>query len=155
MFSIISPILLVLVIAISLATKGWHRFKCALCLLIPTSLHFIFFDHLETANYYLTAMAFNSMTIALLEMVKRGVATRLIVHLQLFSFAIMLTNFVGVIMWFLYMSPEWYNAVWLTLAIAEAARLFLRTGGDKTDGIDNYNHNWIGNDSKRGLGGRV
>lgn len=154
MLSLISPLLLLVAIASSTINKSWHRVKCALAVLLPTVAHYVYFDHLQTVEYYISAMAFNAMTISILEIIKRGTATRLIVHLQLFSLAFMTVNFAGAMIWYSYLSPSWYNALCLVLAIAEAARIFLHTDGDKRDGIDSRDNNRRNNDNKRFLGGR-
>lgn len=154
MLSIISPILLLAAIAASTINKCWHRVKCALAVLVPTALHYAFFNHFDTAGYYLSAMACNAISIGLLDIIKRGTATRLIVHLQVISFAFMLLNFAGAMIWYSYLSPSWYNALCLVLAVAEALRIFVHTDGDRRDGIDSRYDNWESNANKRSMGGR-
>lgn len=158
MLSLVSPILLVLVVAVNSFDKSWHRVKCGLSVLVPTVIHLSIFhkypEYINSVEYYLSAMAFNAMAIGLLEFIKRGTATRLIVHLQLLSFAFMLSNLAGAMIWYAYLTLDWYNSLCVVLSIAEVVRIFIHTNGDKKDGIDSRGTGWSSDANKRGLGDR-
>lgn len=155
MLSIVSPILLLIVVVLSLAGHAWHRLLCAVMVIIPTAIHYYFFNESTGAVYYGSAMAFNAMAIALLQFVKpNGKPSQLVVHLQLISYAFLVANIAGYFMWYAYISPAWYNNTCLLLAVIESARLLIHTDGDKSDGIDGRYYNFNHNDDERGLGNR-
>jgi len=153
MLSIVSPVLLVFVVMLSLAGQAWHRLLCAIMVIIPTIIHYYFFDSETGAVYYGSAMGFSALTIALLQFIKpNGKPSELVVHLQIISYALLMANIAGYFMWYAYISPAWYNGICLFLAVIEAARLLIHTDGDKKDGIDGRYYNFNNNANKRGLG---
>lgn len=153
MLSLISPIILSCVLVLSLSGHQWHRLLCAVMVIIPTVLHYFFFNDETGATYYGSAMAFSAMAIALLQFVKpNGKPSQLVVHLQIISYLFLVANIAGYFMWYAYMKPDPYNYLCLILSIAEAARLILHTNGDKKDGIDGRYYNFNRSTDKRSLG---
>ena len=155
MLSIVSPILLLIAVMLAVTGQQWHRLLCTICVIVPTITHYYWFDSTTGAVYYGSAMAFSSMSIALLQFVKPNEKhSELVVHLQIISLAFVIVNFIGYFIWYAYMSPIVYNWLCLLLAVIEAARLLIHTNGDKEDGIDGRYYNRHDNDNKRGLGSR-
>jgi len=155
MLSIVSPILLLIAVMLSVAGQQWHRLLCTICVIVPTIAHYYWFDSTTGAVYYGSAMAFSSMSIALLQFVKPNEKrSQLVVHLQSISLAFVIVNFIGYFIWYAYMHPMMYNWMCLLLAVIEAARLLIHTDGDKEDGIDGRYYNRHDNDNQRGLGSR-
>lgn len=153
MLSIVSPILLVMALVFSLFSKQWHRFFCVVMIVMPTAIHYYFFNESTGAVYYGSAMAFSAMAIALLQLIKPNEKpSQLVVHLQVISFLFLIVNFIGYFIWYAYMPPTWYNSLCLVLAVIEAARLIIHTDGDKQDGIDGRYYNWNFNATKRRMG---
>lgn len=151
----ILPMMLVFTGILAFLLNGQkHRLKCALAVFTPTVIHFVFLDDLGGESYYLSAMAFNAISISLLEFVRRGTATHLITDLQIISMVFMACNFVGYIVWYFYYPPTLYNIAIYAIALIEAVRLLIHTKGDRVDGIDGRVNHRRSNDSERGLGSR-
>ena len=148
-----TALLVAAILAFSVNTQ-WHRLKCALCVFIPTLIHTIWLNDAGGEAYYLSAMAFNGMTIAALDLIKRKTATSLLTHLQIISFVFMLANFAGYAMWYAYMAPDMYNWATLSLSVCEVVRLLIHTNGDKKDGIDSRSNHRQSDANERGLGSR-
>jgi hypothetical protein len=155
MLSLISPILLLGAIASAAFNKQWHRVACAFAIIIPTCVHYHYFDITKGWEYYGSAIAFSILAIALLQAIKpNDKPSELVVHLQIISLVLAATNLFGYIMWYEYYSPIWYNSLVLVLVVIESLRLFLHTDGDKQDGTDGVYYNCIARHSRNHLGGR-
>lgn len=149
----ILPMMLVFTGILAFLLNGQkHRLKCALAVFTPSVIHFAFLDDLGGESYYLSAMAFNAISISLLEFVRRGTATHLITDLQIISMVFMACNFVGYIVWYFYYPPTLYNIAIYAMAFIEAVRLLIQTKGDRVDGIDGRVNNRHTDDAERGLG---
>ena len=152
MLSLFSLLIIFVAVITAALNKSYHRAKCAAAILIPSFVHFAFMNDVNGASYYHLAMVFNMITIGLLELIKRKTPTHLLTDLQLISFGTMCVNLVGFLIWYSYLPPTVYNALWLVMASVEALRLFIHTKGDKVDGIDSGANNWRDDANERRLG---
>lgn len=156
MLSVISPILITLAIAYIAFNKHWHRLKCAFALIIPAFSFSYFCADLDDFAFYGSAMAANAVAIGLLELIKRrnSPPSPLLVDLQIISLIAMGVNFFGYVMWFSYISPIWYDSLFLVLSVIEAIRLIKITDGDKVHGTDDRYDTRDFYAGKRGVGSR-
>jgi len=154
-FSIISPVLLFVATLVTALKGQWHRVACAFSIILPTYVHYKYFDNADGWVYYGTAFSASAITLALLQLVKPNKQhSQLVVHLQVISICLMIINLLGYVMWYTYLPPQWYNAFVLAFALAEVVRLFLHTDGDRKDGTDGVYYSWISRHNDSNLGSR-
>lgn len=122
--------LTIVLVALMLAVLFQPTMARAIAALVFASfsvVHDIAFSDLDGLAYYGSAALFDLIVILILNFTP---VTKLSIRLQLISAVSISLNFIGWIMWTLYLPPDAYNAAFIVLYSVGAFTLIIGSGGD-------------------------
>lgn len=135
--------LTIVLIALMLAVLVQPTIPRAIAAMVFASLsvvHDIAFSDLNGLAYYGSAALFDLIVILILNFTP---LTKLSIRLQLISSVSISLNFIGWIMWTLYLPPDAYNAAFIVLYLVSALALIIGSGGDDM-GDHALDRRWFG-----------
>lgn len=103
------------------------RASAAIVFTSAAVVHEMLLSSLDGFSYYGSAALFDLIVILILTIIP---VTRLSIRLQVISFVSAILNFIGWVMWTLYLPPDWYNAAFIVLYGVSAFVLSISGGGD-------------------------